>query len=289
MDYDALSKDELMGKLRNLEGELAKSRAKLEDLIHSNPAVIYACKAEGDFGATFISENIRQQFGYEPQDFTEDSGFWLEHVHPDDKDRVLTELDAIFEAGHVEYEYRFQHKNGQYHWVRDESRLNRDSGGQPREIAGYWIDITDKKNAQAELERRVLSQSQAILELSTPILEIWDEVLVAPLIGTIDTARAQQILENLLDAIVKAQASVVIVDITGVPVIDTKVANHLLEAIGAARTIGAEVIVTGVSPHNAQTLTKLRVDLSNITTKSSLLRGLKVALELTGNRVVRDV
>lgn len=142
----------------------------------------------------------------------------------------------------------------------------------------------------AELQDKVKTisrQSRAILELSTPAIQIWDGVLVVPLIGTIDTLRAQQILETLLETVVKTQATVVIIDITGVPIIDTKVANHLLEAVGATRTIGAEVIVTGVSPYNAQTLTKLKVDLSSITTKSSLQRGLKVAMDLTGNKVIR--
>ena len=135
-----------------------------------------------------------------------------------------------------------------------------------------------------ELETKaktIASQSEAILELSTPVTEIWDGILVMPLIGTVDTARAQQIIDALLDAIAASQASCAIIDITGVPVIDTSVADHLLKTVAAAEMLGAEVILSGVSPLNAQTLVKLGVDLSGISTKGSLKAALKLALERT--------
>jgi len=144
------------------------------------------------------------------------------------------------------------------------------------------IEVIQK---QEDLIRR---QTSAILEMSTPVIEVWGEILVMPLIGTVDTQRAQQIIENLLEAIVKKSASVVIMDITGVPVVDTKVANHFIKTIDAARMLGAEVILTGVSPHNAQTLVKLGVDLTRMATKSSLQAGLKLAFEMTQNRVVKE-
>jgi anti-anti-sigma regulatory factor len=128
------------------------------------------------------------------------------------------------------------------------------------------------------------AQGRTILELSTPALEIWDEVLVLPLVGTVDTLRAQQIIEVLLETIVKTQAAVAILDVTGVPVIDTAVANHLIKTIEAARMLGADVIVTGVNPENAQTLVKLGVDLAKVTAKSSLKVGLKLALAKTNKR-----
>jgi rsbT co-antagonist protein RsbR len=114
---------------------------------------------------------------------------------------------------------------------------------------------------------------------------VWGDILVLPLIGTIDTARAQQIMENLLEAVVKARAAVVIIDITGVPVVDTKVANHLLKTVQATRLLGADAVLTGVSPHNAQTLVRLGVDLTKVSTKSSLQAGLKLAFELTRQKV----
>jgi rsbT co-antagonist protein RsbR len=137
---------------------------------------------------------------------------------------------------------------------------------------------------QAE-ERAVTisAQQQAIRELSTPVIEVWEGVLVLPLVGAIDTARAAQIDESLLEKIVRAEASVAILDITGVPIVDTAVANHLLKAVKASRLLGADVVLTGVSPLNAQSLVKLGVDLGTVTTKSSLKEGLKWALGKTAS------
>jgi len=138
---------------------------------------------------------------------------------------------------------------------------------------------------KAEIIRR---QSQAILELSTPVIEIWDEILICPLIGAIDTIRAHQILENLLEAVAAKQCQVVIIDITGVSVVDTSVANHLIVTINALSTLGVYPILTGVSTHNAQMLARLGVDMSGIKTLSSLQRGLHDALEFVGLEVRRE-
>ncbi len=131
-----------------------------------------------------------------------------------------------------------------------------------------------------EREMKITEQQQAMLSLSTPVLQIRDQILVLPLIGTIDSARAAQIVEQLLNSIVDTQASVVILDITGVPVIDTAVANHLIKTIQAARMLGADTIITGISPANAQTLVTLGVDLSMMTTRGSLRSGVKLADEM---------
>lgn len=131
-----------------------------------------------------------------------------------------------------------------------------------------------------EREMKITEQQQAMLSLSTPVLQIRDQILVLPLIGTIDSARAAQIVEQLLNSIVDTQASVVILDITGVPVIDTAVANHLIKTIQAARMLGAKTIITGISPVNAQTLVTLGVDLSMMTTIGSLRSGVKLADEM---------
>jgi rsbT co-antagonist protein RsbR len=135
---------------------------------------------------------------------------------------------------------------------------------------------------QAEERAATISTQQiAIRELSTPAIEVWEGVVILPLIGTIDAARAGQITESLLDSIMSTQASVAIMDITGVPVIDTMVANQLLKSVEASRMLGADVVLTGVSPHNAQSLVNLGVDLSRVTTMNSLMAGLKWAIQKT--------
>lgn len=131
------------------------------------------------------------------------------------------------------------------------------------------------------LEQVVKEQSQAILELSTPILQLGDGVLVLPLIGTVDTDRAQQVLQQALEATKNYGASVLIIDVTGVPIVDTAVARHLLVTVDALKLLGAQTVLTGISPENAQTLVSLSVDLGKVNTQSSLRAGLEYAKRQT--------
>ena len=140
-----------------------------------------------------------------------------------------------------------------------------------------------------ERERVINEQQLSMLALSTPVLQIRDQILVVPLIGTIDSARAAQIVEQLLNSIVDSQASIVIIDITGVPVIDTAVANHLIKTIQATKMLGADTIISGISPANAQTLVSLGVDLTMMTTKGTLRSGMKLADEMLRIEVVERV
>jgi rsbT co-antagonist protein RsbR len=132
-----------------------------------------------------------------------------------------------------------------------------------------------------------LSRHQAaIRELSTPVIQLYERVLLLPLIGTIDTARAMQVMENVLMRVAERQAKVMILDIAGVPVVDTRVANHLLQTTEAVRLLGASTVLTGISPQVAQTMVQLGVDLSKMHTRASLEEGLELALKLTG-RIIR--
>ncbi|HEB84599.1 MAG TPA: STAS domain-containing protein [Bacteroidetes bacterium] len=137
-----------------------------------------------------------------------------------------------------------------------------------------------------EMIHKLRDQQEVVLELSTPVIKIWDQVLVLPLIGSVDSARAQQIMENVLEEINATRSRVIIIDITGVPLIDTLVASHLVKTVTAARLLGAQTIITGINPEVAQTLVHLGVDLSEIVTKSNLARGIEEALSLTGKQIV---
>jgi rsbT co-antagonist protein RsbR len=136
-------------------------------------------------------------------------------------------------------------------------------------------------------EEIINRQQQELLELSTPVVRIWEGVLALPLIGTLDSARTQVVMESLLQQIVETGASVAIIDITGVPTVDTLVAQHLLKTVAAARLMGADCIISGIRPQIAQTIVHLGVDLGDVTTKASLADALKVALARTGFTVVR--
>jgi rsbT co-antagonist protein RsbR len=121
-------------------------------------------------------------------------------------------------------------------------------------------------------------QQQELLDLSTPVIKLWDGVVAVPLIGTLDSERTQIVMENLLESIVHNEATVAIIDITGVPTVDTLVAQHLLKTVAAARMMGAECIISGIRPQIAQTIVHLGVDLGNVTTKSTLADALRIAL-----------
>jgi anti-anti-sigma regulatory factor len=144
-------------------------------------------------------------------------------------------------------------------------------------------DLTERKQA----EEQIRQQSNEIMELSTPVMQVWQGVVVAPLIGSLDSNRTQQFMERLLNRIVETNSPVALVDITGVPTIDTQTAQHLIETISAVRLLGAQVVLTGVRPAIAQTLVHLGIDLSNIMTRASLSAGLQVALDILNLKVVR--
>lgn len=139
--------------------------------------------------------------------------------------------------------------------------------------------------AQKSREATIARQQQELLELSTPVVELWEGILALPLIGTLDSARTQVVMENLLQRIVETGSAIAIIDITGVPTVDTLVAQHLLKTVAAARLMGADCLISGIRPQIAQTIVHLGVDLGNITTKASLAAAFAIALQRTGLRV----
>ncbi len=162
-------------------------------------------------------------------------------------------------------------------------------------VLGVCRDVTERrrteeriKTYQAELEDKVRlleAQQAAIRELSTPVIQVWEGILVLPIVGAVDSARVRQIMETLLTRIVETQSAIVILDITGVPTVDTAVANHLIKTVQAARMLGARSIVTGLSPKVAQTVVELGVELTGITTCANLRAGLETALAMLGVKV----
>jgi rsbT co-antagonist protein RsbR len=133
----------------------------------------------------------------------------------------------------------------------------------------------------------IMRQQEEMLELSTPVVQLWEGILALPLIGTLDSARTQIVMQNLLEAIVQTGAEIAIIDITGVPTVDTLVAQHLLKTVAAARLMGADCIVSGIRPQIAQTIIHLGVDLTNVTTKATLADAFTQALRRTGSTIVK--
>jgi rsbT co-antagonist protein RsbR len=136
-------------------------------------------------------------------------------------------------------------------------------------------------------EELITRQQQELLELSTPVVKLWDGILALPIIGTLDSSRTQVVMENLLEMVVSTNSKFAIIDITGVPTVDTLVAQHLLKTITAARLMGAECIISGVRPQIAQTIVHLGINLEDVLTKAKLSDAFALALQRSGRTVVR--
>lgn len=147
-------------------------------------------------------------------------------------------------------------------------------------------DVRNDTSRLAAQEEALNAQRLTIDELETPVIEVWDRIVALPIVGTVDTARAQTMTERLLQRIVETKSEIVILDITGVPVVDTAVARHLLETVSAARLLGAEVLLVGLSSRTAMTLVHLGIDLGGLTTRTTLARGLELAFARLGLQVV---
>ena len=145
------SHDELEALVAKRTKELHDGKKRLSHILASNPAILYTARTDHDFAATFISYNVTAQLGYEPREFLEDPTFWANHIHPEDAPLIFAKMPALFEQGHQIHEYRFPKKDGKYRWMRDELQLIRDGKGTPIEIVGFWIDITDRKQAEESL------------------------------------------------------------------------------------------------------------------------------------------
>ena len=174
--------------------------------------------------------------------------------------------------------------------LRDE--LGKDAAGFFEEVrrAGDALDrlgLYTTEVHQKSREEVIARQQQDMLELSTPVVKLWDQILALPMIGTLDSARTQVVMETLLQRIVETGAEVAIIDITGVPTVDTLTAQHLLKTVTAARLMGADCIISGIRPQIAQTIVHLGVDLGDVVTKATLADAFATALQRRGLTVAR--
>jgi rsbT co-antagonist protein RsbR len=172
--------------------------------------------------------------------------------------------------------------------------MRNDLANDPAALADETADISslfDKlglftiEEYQRTREQVILRQQQELLELSTPVVQLWQNVLALPLIGTLDSARTQVVMESLLQKIIDTGASIAIIDITGVPTVDTLVAQHLLKTVAAARLMGADCIISGIRPQIAQTIVHLGVNLEDVITKATLADAFVIALKRTGAKI----
>jgi PAS domain S-box-containing protein len=194
------------------------------------------------------------------------------------------EMAAAVRDGRFETEGWRVRKDGSRFWANVVISPIRGEGD---ELAGF-VKVARDLTARREQEQLVQRQRDEILELSTPVIQVWDKVLVLPIIGTLDSLRASRLTEALLERIAENQAEVAILDISGVPAIDTDVAQHLLKTVEAARLMGATSILSGVRPETAQAIVHLGIELGGLRSRNSLKDALQLALKLVGAPIHLD-
>lgn len=190
----------------------------------------------------------------------------------------------VFKSGFVrDYPLEIQRKDGYITPVLYNASVYKDEGGNVTGVFAAARDITELKRAEEELKK---AQQKALMELAAPVVKVWNKILMIPLIGVMDSSRAELVMETLLTAIEENQAKVAILDVSGIPVVDSLVAKHLVRTVSAAKLMGAESIVTGIRSSISQTMIQLGVDLSGVITKSTLSDGIEIAFNLTNQKVV---
>jgi PAS domain S-box-containing protein len=307
----------------SVERELAERKAAEEALRVSEERFVLAMRATNDGiydhdivnDTIYWSPRLKEILGYADNELDIDLDTFGKFLHPDDREHVMVALEAhLKDRVPFDVEERLRTKSGEYRWFRFRGQAVWDEDGRPTRIVGSGTDITELKQAEealkkayeevekqveertAELEREIAererlqqeiieTQKRALQELSTPIIPVMDRIIVMPLIGSIDTLRAKDIMRALLAGIREHRAKVVILDITGVPIVDSGVANHLNKTIQAARLKGAQTIVTGISDAVAEAVVDLGIDWSGVETLADLQTGLRVALAKMGRHI----
>src|SRR5947208_1043422 len=198
--------------------------------------------------------------------------------------RVEQDLRIARDTGRCETEGWRLRKDGSRFWANVTLSPIRDSTG---ELLGY-VKVARDLSERREQEQLVQRQRDEILELSTPVIQVWDKILVLPVIGTLDSLRAARLTDGLLERIARDQAEVVILDISGVPAIDTDVAQHLLKTVEAARLMGTASVLSGVRPETAQAIVHLGIELGTLRSRNSLRDALQLALQIVGGAAAAE-
>ncbi|MFB3766144.1 MAG: PAS domain S-box protein [Methanotrichaceae archaeon] len=228
------------------------------------------------------NEPFLNMLGYTPEEILEltDNDLTPDKWHVFQSEIITTQVLARGYSDIYEKEYR--RKDGTIFPVELRTVLLKNDAGKP---TGMWTivrDITERKRSQEIIQQ----QARDILEISTPVVQLWEGVLALPLIGTLDSQRTQQITERLLNRIVETNSPFAIIDLTGVPTVDTQTGRHLIDTISAVRLLGTQTLLTGIRPEIAQTLVHLGIDMSGIVTRTTLASGLRYALDNINRKTV---
>ncbi len=220
-------------------------------------------------------------------------------IHPDDRSDLLDVLAHVTHGAPVSnHETRFLCKSGEVKWLS--LTMSHDAGDElsycvARDVTVYHMAMEERDRAieesqriQGELERRQERQQEALTAMATPIIEIWDDVVTLPIVGVIDTTRATEMKEALLQAVQRTGARIAIVDMTGVEIVDTATADHIVRLMQGVKLLGAQGIITGIRPQVAQIMVSLGVEIGGVMTLRSLREALRHSLRVLGYRVVLE-
>ena len=284
MKYEKMTKEQLLKEIKKLTEEnkkLQNDKFLFDSFMEYTADSVYF--KDNQSRVIRISRTGAKGFGFkDPREAVGKTDFDIfteEHARP-----AFEQEKKIMETGIplIGIQEKETWLDGRETWVSTTKVPLIDKKGKIIGTFGISRDVTEQKRAEEVLRR----QSIEIIELSTPVIKVWDRIVAAPLIGTLDSQRTQYFMERLLNTIVETNSPVALVDITGVPTIDTKTAQYIIETISAVKLLGAQVILTGVRPAIAQSLVHLGTNLSDITTCTSLAAGLRVALDILELKVV---
>lgn len=284
MKYEKMTKEQLLKEIKKLTEEnkkLQNDKFLFDSFMEYTADSVYF--KDNQSRVIRISRTGAKGFGFkDPREAVGKTDFDIfteEHARP-----AFEQEKKIMETGVplIGIQEKETWLDGRETWVSTTKVPLIDKKGKIIGTFGISRDVTEQKRAEEVLRR----QSIEIIELSTPVIKVWDRIVAAPLIGTLDSQRTQYFMERLLNTIVETNSPVALVDITGVPTIDTKTAQYIIETISAVKLLGAQVILTGVRPAIAQSLVHLGTNLSDITTCTSLAAGLRVALDILELKVV---
>jgi PAS domain S-box-containing protein len=238
----------------------------------------------------YLSPATEQQYGYKAEEFQ--GQFFFKVAHPDDVEQVTKTITEVTKTpgASATAEMRFKHPDGTWHWVE---AVGTNCLDDPvlKGLVVVTRDITDRKTmeealrkSESELKEALEKLRLLLEEVSTPVVQIWNRILALPLTGVIDDNRAQQIMDVLLTKITQTRSEIVILDVTGVPSMDTMVINHLMRTIQSASMLGTECVLTGMKPELAQSVVQLDLDFTKFVIKRDMQEGLKWALLKMGRK-----
>jgi len=259
-----------------MEEELIFEKGLLSSLLNTIPDLIYFKDKESRF--IKVSKSKADQVGRSIEEVvgsTDFDYFTEEHARPayEDEQEIIKKGNPI--EGKIEKE---THPDGRVTWVSTTKIPRYDDKGNIIGILGISRDITEKRLWELQREEKMAAQKEELIELSTPVIDVWEGVITVPILGSLDSERASRVSEHLLTQIVEKRAGVAIIDISGISAVDSAVADRLIRTAKAVRLVGAEAILTGVGVEIAQTIADLGIDMGGLKTMSTLKDGLKYVI-----------